>query len=152
MKQGIPKLTLVWTSKGLPRGRGALKWQKNTLVPDTLPMKNWFLPNTAAWEQASERGRQSPTVRSEKENHWFSCDLTFGTIYHLYCKTLLVYQVKIEKCLLILQNKLLAVQGFTVICCHLRIFKSGVTWDWNFTQLTNSTWKQYDRRWGVQCY
>ena len=31
MRQNIPKLPLVWKSKGL--SIGALKWQKNTLVP-----------------------------------------------------------------------------------------------------------------------
>ena len=75
-------------------------------APSNALKNHWFLSDT-------QHGRWTPTIRQqvsdqerERENHWFSSDhVTFGILYYLCCKTLLVYQVKIyQKCLLVVQN------------------------------------------------
>ena len=61
-------------------------------------------PSIQAWGTTTH----SPTVRERErgreKNHWPSCGhVTFSITYYLYCKTLLVYQVKM-KCWLVLRN------------------------------------------------
>ena len=105
MKPSIPKLTLVWKSKGM--SIGALKWQKkkkNTLVPvvGTFQCSEKSLISAKHHGPRPKHGRMSPTIlqrerEKERKNHWLSCDhVTFGIAYYLYCKTLLIHQVKIQ--------------------------------------------------------
>ena len=70
--------------------------------------------------------RKREGERETEKNHWLGCGhVTFGIMYYSYCKTLLIYQVKIyEKSLLVLQNtqnELLMIQGFTVMVSEFRI-------------------------------
>ena len=76
---------------------------KNTLVPvvgifqhsekSLISAKHRGLtPSIGAWEMITH----NPAEREREKNHWLSYDrVTFSIMYYLYCKTLLLYQVKI---------------------------------------------------------
>ena len=51
--------------------------------------------NPTERERERQRQRETEREREREKNHWLSCDhVIFGITYYVYCKTLLVYQVK----------------------------------------------------------
>ena len=82
---------------------------KNTLVSDVgtfqcsekslISVKHWGLKQSIqAWETITHNPtvRKRDRQREREKNHWLSCDdVMFGVTYYSYCKTLLIYQIKI---------------------------------------------------------
>ena len=150
IKQSVPKLTLSGKAKDCPQVLGSNKKYTSAsygYLP-TCWKNHWFVPNTSASDWASEHGRWSPTTpgregegeggreggreieRASKRTllaQLWSCDIwcSVGLVFQdITCLNLLeTFAILAEH----LQNKLLAIQGFTVyqiICAEVALSSS----------------------------